>query len=46
MVLVCAAVVLIAGPFRAAGQAREDYASLFEKREVMIAMRDGVKLHT
>ena len=46
MVLVCAAVVLIAGPFRAAGQAREDYASLFEKREVMIAMRDGLKLHT
>jgi uncharacterized protein len=34
--------------FRFSGAQRQpvDYASLFEKSEVMIAMRDGVKLHT
>jgi uncharacterized protein len=41
----CAALVIVPG-FWAGQQAGVDYASLFEKREAMIAMRDGVKLHT
>src|ERR1700726_2178606 len=41
------ALALAAVPsFRAAQQSPVDYAQRFEKREVMIAMRDGVKLHT
>ncbi len=42
---VCAA-VLFATSFRAAQQTPLDYAALFDKREAMIAMRDGVKLYT
>jgi uncharacterized protein len=41
----CAAVVF-APSFRAAQQMPVDYARRFDKREVMIPMRDGVKLHT
>src|ERR1700681_1844671 len=41
------ALALAAVPsFRAAQQVPVDYAQRFEKLEVMIAMRDGVKLHT
>ena len=40
------AVLVMVPVFRAAQEHGVDYASLFEKREVMIAMRDGVKLHT
>src|SRR6202048_4805274 len=40
------AVVMVTPSFCAAQQIPVDYAQLFEKREVMIAMRDGVKLHT
>ena len=45
-ILVIAAGVLVAPSFRAAQQMPMDYAQRFEKREVMIAMRDGVQLHT
>src|ERR1700675_4247127 len=38
--------VLVALPFHAAQQTPLNYASLFEKSEVMISMRDGIKLHT
>ncbi len=41
----CTAVVF-APSFRAAQQMPVDYAQRFDKREVMIPMRDGVKLHT
>ena len=38
---------LLAAPFSSAQQAqRIDLAKLFDKREVMIPVRDGVKLHT
>jgi uncharacterized protein len=40
------AVAMIAPVFWAGQQTGVDYASVFEKREVMIPMRDGVKLHT
>ena len=45
LVCVCT-VVLVVLPFRGAQQTPVNYASLFEKSEVMIPMRDGVKLHT
>jgi putative CocE/NonD family hydrolase len=45
VVAVCA-VVLFAPKFWAARQLPVDFAGRFEKREVMIPMRDGVKLHT
>jgi putative CocE/NonD family hydrolase len=38
--------VLVTPSFRAAQQTPVDYSELFEKSETMIAMRDGVKLHT
>jgi putative CocE/NonD family hydrolase len=38
--------VLLAPSFRGAQQTPLNYAALFEKSEVMIPMRDGVKLHT
>jgi putative CocE/NonD family hydrolase len=41
-----AATALIMPSFHAAQQMPVNYAELFEKREVMIPMRDGVKLHT
>ena len=41
----CTAVVF-APSFRAAQQMPVDYAQRFDKREVMIPMRDGVKLYT
>jgi len=44
-VCVCT-MVLIAPSFHAAQQTPLNYAALFEKSEVMIPMRDGVKLHT
>jgi uncharacterized protein len=48
----CALPVLMAGAFlfgpgfSSAQRQAVDYASLFDKSEVMITMRDGVKLHT
>ena len=45
IVCVCA-MALIAPSFHAAQQTPLNYAALFEKSEVMIPMRDGVKLHT
>jgi len=45
-ILFILAAVLIAPAFHAAQQTPLNYASLFEKSEVMIPMRDGVKLHT
>jgi len=44
LVCVCT-VVLVVLPFHGAQQTPVNYASLFEKSEVMIPMRDGVKLH-
>ncbi len=41
----CAAAVF-APSFRAGQEKPVDFAGVFDKREVMIAMRDGVKLHT
>jgi uncharacterized protein len=45
LVFACAA-ALLAPALPAAQQMPVDYAGLFEKSEVMIPMRDGVKLHT
>ncbi len=45
IVCVCT-IALIAPSFHAAQQTPLNYAALFEKSEVMIPMRDGVKLHT
>jgi putative CocE/NonD family hydrolase len=45
LVFACAA-ALLAPSFHAAQQMPVDYAGMFEKREVMIPTRDGVKLHT
>jgi putative CocE/NonD family hydrolase len=45
IVAVCAA-VLLAPSFRAARQMPMDFAGRFEKSEVMIPMRDGVRLYT
>ena len=45
LVVACAA-VLFAPAFRAAQQTPANFAELFDKSEVMIAMRDGAKLHT
>jgi len=45
IVCVCT-MALIAPSFHAAQQTPLNYAALFEKSEVMIPMRDGVKLHT
>jgi uncharacterized protein len=45
LVFACAA-VLLTPSFPAAQQTSLNYAALFEKSEVMIPMRDGVKLHT
>jgi putative CocE/NonD family hydrolase len=39
-------IVLLVPSFRAAQRTPVNLAERFEKREVMIAMRDGVKLHT
>lgn len=41
-----AAAVCLAPAFRAAQQMPQDLGSLFDKNEVMIPMRDGIKLHT
>jgi predicted acyl esterase len=46
LILVTGAGAWIAPSFRAAQQMPVDYAQRFDKREAMIAMRDGVKLHT
>src|ERR1700692_1841797 len=46
LILVIGAVVWVAPSFRAAQQLPVDYAQRFDKREAMVAMRDGVKLHT
>jgi hypothetical protein len=46
VLLIVGSGILAAPEFRAAQQTPADYASPFEKREEMIAMRDGVKLHT
>src|SRR5579859_5352132 len=40
------AILLLALPTAAQQQERPDYSKLFDKTEVMIATRDGVKLHT
>src|SRR5258708_35304269 len=45
LVFACAA-ALLAPSFHAAQQMPGDYAGMFEKREVMVPTRDGVKLHT
>src|SRR5260370_8859369 len=45
LMFACGAAVF-APSFRAGQEKRVDFAGLFDKREVMIAMRDGVKLHT
>jgi putative CocE/NonD family hydrolase len=48
-ILGCAGILLVTGIQRGQGQdARKgpDYAALFNKTDVMIPMRDGVKLHT
>src|SRR5467141_4030866 len=45
LMFACAAAVF-APSFRAGQQSPVDFAGLFDKREVMIPMRDGVKLHT
>ncbi len=45
--LVCVTLSLFLLPFRlAAQQDRPDYSKLFDKTEVMIPTRDGIKLHT
>jgi len=45
--LVCVTLSLFLLPFRlAAQQERPDYSKLFDKTEVMIPTRDGIKLHT
>ena len=46
LLIVACAAVLVAPSFRAAQQTPLNYAALFEKSEVMIPMRDGVRLHT
>jgi putative CocE/NonD family hydrolase len=46
VLLVGAFAVLLAPSFWAARQMPVDFAGRFEKNEVMIPMRDGVKLHT
>jgi predicted acyl esterase len=46
-VLLALTMLLFVPPFGAAPQRqRPDFSSLFNKTEVMIPMRDGVKLHT
>ena len=45
LMVACFAVVFV-GSRGLARQGRVDYGEMFEKREAMIAMRDGVKLHT
>jgi putative CocE/NonD family hydrolase len=42
LALLCTGTTVVSGQ----GAARPDLPALFEKKEVMIAMRDGVKLHT
>jgi putative CocE/NonD family hydrolase len=44
-ILLAAATFFLASP-AAAQQDRQDYVKLFDKTEVMIASRDGIKLHT
>src|SRR5260370_17633428 len=46
LLIVDGAAVLVAPSFRAEQQAQLNYAALLEKREVMIPMRDGVRLDT
>jgi predicted acyl esterase len=46
LLAVACAGALVAPSFRATQQLPVDYSELFEKSEAMIAMRDGVKLHT
>jgi putative CocE/NonD family hydrolase len=46
LVTVAFVAVLLVPAFRGAQQPAVDYLELFEKREVLIPMRDGVKLHT
>jgi len=43
---VLALVWIVVSGARGQGTARQELSQLFEKKEVMIAMRDGVKLHT
>ena len=45
-ILLVGAGVLVVPAFRAGQQMPVDYAELFQKSEMMIPMRDGVKLHT
>jgi putative CocE/NonD family hydrolase len=45
-ILLTGAAILVAPAFRAGQQTPVDYAELFQKSEVTIPMRDGVKLHT
>jgi uncharacterized protein len=45
-ILLVGAGVFVSPSFHAAQQVPRNFAELFEKRDVMIAMRDGVKLHT
>ncbi len=48
VVIFLAAVAVLLAPFPGASQRQQppDYARLFDKTEVMIPVRDGVKLHT
>src|SRR5258708_11148248 len=46
LLMFACAVAVFAPSFRAGQEKQADFAGLFDKREVMIAMRDGVKLHT
>jgi len=46
IILIFAFLLAVVPGMRAQVAARPDLPSLFDKREVMIAMRDGVKLHT
>jgi putative CocE/NonD family hydrolase len=45
-IIILAGAACLAPTFQAAQQTPLNYAALFEKSEVMIPMRDGVKLHT
>ena len=44
--LLAASAFLLLAPGKAQAQERPDYSKDFDKTEVMIAARDGVKLHT
>ena len=46
MWVLAAVLLLVVGAGAQEQKARPDLAKMFEKSEVMIAMRDGVKLHT